>query len=177
LVLTVPGTQWQPQCCHIKPRPRLLEDPMADPVVVVRTPDAPLAAPGTVKLALPDDGDLVEFESVEVGSLILATRPQPPVAKGETAIPPVRVRYRVEHKPMEREYLLVDVLTGHAHRVAAHEFKRGKWGLVTHEQLDKEAALAKQKLEAEKPAAVSLGQPLASSGSTLFGGVSPPGTP
>jgi hypothetical protein len=136
----------------------------------------PLAAPGTVKLALPDDGDLVEFESVQDGSLILADRPG---LKPDD--PRVRVRYRVEHKPLDREYLLVDVLSGRAFRVPAHEFKRAKWGLVTHEQLDKEDREAREKIEAEKPATVSIGQPL-SSGSDESAGNAPlfpttPGSP
>jgi hypothetical protein len=102
---------------------------------------------------LPDDGDVIEFEKVPEGSLI----PAPVVVSGaavDGSAPPKR-RYRVEHKPLDREYLLVDTVSGHAARVPAHEFKRAKWGLVTHETLDGEAKAA-----AEKEAEPSFGRPL-----------------
>lgn len=93
---------------------------------------------------LPDDGDVIEFETVPAGSLIAQPVKDQP-----------KRRYRVEHKPLDREYLLVDTVSGHAARVPAHEFKRAKWGLVTHETLDGEAKAA-----AEKEAEPSFGRPL-----------------
>ena len=68
---------------------------------------------------LPDDGDVIEFEKVPAGSLIAhPVKDQP------------KRRYRVEHKPLDREYLLVDTVSGHASRVPAQEFKRAKWDVV-----------------------------------------------
>jgi hypothetical protein len=65
---------------------------------------------------LPDDGDVIEFETVPEGSLCVP-----------------KVRYRVERKPLDREYLLVDTVSGHASRVQPHEFKRAKWALAKQE--------------------------------------------
>jgi hypothetical protein len=118
---------------------------------------------------LPDDGDVIEFTEVPKGSLI-----PPPIVTPEGSKPlPVR-RYRVEHKPLDREYLLVDVLSGHAARVPAHTLKDATWAAVTRATLDAEA---KAKVEAEKPAAASIAKPLsyepAESSAPLF--PSPPG--
>jgi hypothetical protein len=74
---------------------------------------------------LPDDGDVIEFEKVPHGSLI-----PPPIVTPEGSKPLPQRRYRVEHKPLDREYLLIDTLSGHASRVPAHEFKRAKWEVV-----------------------------------------------
>jgi hypothetical protein len=59
---------------------------------------------------LPNDGDFVQFDETPAGAL---------VRQG--------VVYRVEKKPLETEYLLIDTLSGHAGRVTAGEFKAGKW--------------------------------------------------
>lgn len=59
---------------------------------------------------LPNDGDIIEFSEVPAGSLCRA-----------------KVKYRVERKPLDREFLLVDTASGHASRVPAHEFRRAKW--------------------------------------------------
>jgi hypothetical protein len=65
---------------------------------------------------LPNDGDVIEFEDVPAGSLCVA-----------------KVRYRVEKKPLDREYLLVDVTSGHASRVMPHEFRKAKWAEAKQE--------------------------------------------
>jgi hypothetical protein len=96
---------------------------------------------------LPDDGDVIEFEKVPAGSLI-----PPPFVTPEGSKPLPRRRYRVERKPLDQEYLLVDTVSGHASRVPAHEFKRATWAAVSHETLDAEA---KARIEAVKPAEVS----------------------
>ena len=82
---------------------------------------------------LPDDGDVIEFERVPAGSLIAAAPEGHPAR-----------RYRVEHKPLDREYLLVDTVSGHASRVPAHEFKRSAWTALSTEVLDKEAKAEKE---------------------------------
>lgn len=80
---------------------------------------------------LPDDGDVIEFETVPAGSLC---RPQ--------------VRYRVEKKPLDREWLLVDVVSGHASRVPGHEFKRAKWVVgKPQEKIEAEPAAAAKPLD------------------------------
>jgi len=63
---------------------------------------------------VPDDGDVIEFSEVPAGSLLKAG-----------------VRYRVEHKAGDREYLLVDVASGHAGRVMAHMLKEATWRAST----------------------------------------------
>jgi hypothetical protein len=101
---------------------------------------------------LPNDGDVIEFEEVPAGSLI-----PPPIVTPEGSKPLPRRRYRVEHKPMDREYLLIDTVSGHAARVPAHEFRKSKW------------AEAKQEVGAEKGAEASIGQPLSSGGDESAG--------
>ena len=80
---------------------------------------------------LPNDGDVIEFSEVPAASL----------AK-------VGVRYRVERKPLDREYLLIDVAAGHAFRLPAQAFAGAKW------------AEAKQAVEAGKPDAAPIAKPL-----------------
>ena len=79
---------------------------------------------------LPDDGEVIEFTKVPAGSLI------PVPVEGQP-----RHRFRVEHKPLDREYLLIDVVSGHAFRVPSHEFKRGKWAVVSHGYCDRVGAI------------------------------------
>lgn len=95
---------------------------------------------------LPDDGEVIEFTKVPAGSLI------PVPVEGQP-----RHWFRVEHKPLDREYLLIDVVSGHAFRVPSHEFKRGEWAVVSHETLDQEAKAA-----AEKSSATPIAKPLSS---------------
>lgn len=95
---------------------------------------------------LPDDGEVIEFTKVPPGSLI------PVPVEGQP-----RHRFRVEHKPLDREYLLVDVVSGHAARVPSHEFKRGEWAVVSRETLDQEA-----KAKADRKAEPSIAKPLSS---------------
>jgi hypothetical protein len=82
---------------------------------------------------LPDDGDVIEFETVPEGSLCVP-----------------KVRYRVERKPLDREYLLVDTVSGHASRVQPYEFKRAKWApakqeaAVPADQADESAPVQRQ---------------------------------
>ena len=59
---------------------------------------------------LPLDGQLVSFEEVPAGSLLLP-----------------KVVYRVEHGPLDREYLLTHVGSGHAARIMPHELMRMEW--------------------------------------------------
>ena|ERR1700722_8575240 len=103
---------------------------------------------------LPDDGDVIEFEKVPSGSLI----PQP-IVTPEGSKPLPKRRYRVEHKPLDREYLLVDTVSGHASRVPAHEFKRAKWDVVVPEG---PAAIADEQLSEAAKETPSTAQPLSS---------------
>ena len=104
---------------------------------------------------LPVDGDLIEFGELPRGSVI----PQPIVTPEGSKPLPVR-RYRVEKKPLDLEYLLIDVVSGHAFRVPAHEFNAAKWDTVSRETLNEEAKEKKDKeeLEASGPAS-SASQP------------------
>jgi hypothetical protein len=113
---------------------------------------------------LPDDGDIIEFQRLPVGSLIAAA------PKGQ----PMR-RYRVEHKPLDREYLLVDTVSGHASRVPAHEFKRSAWTALSTEVLDKEAKEKAEKDHPLSPAGYPLAnQPGATEGDALTGDLANP---
>jgi hypothetical protein len=85
---------------------------------------------------LPDDGDVIEFSVIPAGSLI------PAIVKDQ----PAR-RYRVEHKPLDAEYLLIDVLSGHASRVPAITFKAATWSVVAPTRLEVEFK-AEKKAEA-----------------------------
>jgi hypothetical protein len=95
---------------------------------------------------LPDDGDVIEFSVIPAGSLI------PAIVKDQ----PAR-RYRVEHKPLDAEYLLIDVASGHASRVPAITFKAATWSVVAPTKLEAE-------LKAEKKAEAAIvpppGQPV-----------------
>lgn len=62
---------------------------------------------------LPNSGQVIEFTDVPTGSLYRTG-----------------VRYRVEHKPGAGDYLIVDVMSGHAYRLMAHDFKQLTWGLA-----------------------------------------------
>ena len=62
---------------------------------------------------LPDNGDVIEFGSVTEGS---------PAKVG--------VRYRVEKKPLDLEYLLIDVVSGHAFRFQPQQFSGSGWKLA-----------------------------------------------
>ena len=62
---------------------------------------------------LPDNGDVIEFGSVTEGS---------PARVG--------VRYRVEKKPLELEYLLIDIVSGHAFRFQPQQFSGSGWKLA-----------------------------------------------
>ena len=92
---------------------------------------------------LPNDGDVIEFSEIAAGSLV----PLPIVTpEGSKPLPPRR--YRVEKKPLDLEYLLIDLMSGHAIRVPAHEFRVDKWVVV---KPDKLAAEAKAKEERSAP--------------------------
>ncbi len=91
---------------------------------------------------LPNDGDVIEFETVPEGSLVKAG-----------------VRYRVEKKPLDTEFLLVDVASGHAGRVPAVEFRKAKWGLPLPGPVGEHEGGGDQ-VEAEKPAADPIAKPL-----------------
>ena len=83
---------------------------------------------------LPNNGDVIEFGEIAPGSLV----PQPVVApEGSKPLPPRR--YRVEKKPLDQEYLLIDLVSGHAIRVPAHEFQVDKWSVVGADKLAAEA--------------------------------------
>ena len=100
---------------------------------------------------LPDNGDVIEFSEIAPGSLV----PQPVVTpEGSKPLPPRR--YRVEKKPLDQEYLLIDLMSGHAIRVPAHEFQVDKWSVVG---ADKLAAEAKAKEVEAKGAASADSQP------------------
>ena len=100
---------------------------------------------------LPDNGDVIEFGEIAPGSLV----PQPIVTpEGSQPLPPRR--YRVEKKPLDQEYLLIDLMSGHAIRVPAHEFQVDKWSVVG---ADKLAAEAKAKEVEAKGAASADSQP------------------
>ena len=86
-----------------------------------------MATPSTADL--PDTGDVIEFSDVPAGSLL---------RNG--------VRYRVEaNKPGSGEYLLIDVASGHAGRVPAHELKALKWGLASKVEAKGETAASDAK--------------------------------
>ena len=98
---------------------------------------------------LPNDGDVIEFSEIAPGSLV----PRPIVApEGSQPLPPRR--YRVEKKPLDREYLLIDLVSGHAIRVPAHEFQVDKWSVVGADKLAAEAKEAE-----EGPVASGVSQP------------------
>ena len=60
---------------------------------------------------LPSDGDVIEFSGDDTGiDQVVAGR-----------------RYRVEKKPLELEYLLVDIASGHAMRVQPQQLGYAKW--------------------------------------------------
>ena len=60
---------------------------------------------------LPSDGDVIEFSGDDTGiDQVVAGR-----------------RYRVEKKPLELEYLLVDIVSGHAMRVQPQQLGYAKW--------------------------------------------------
>ena len=98
---------------------------------------------------LPNDGDVIEFSEIAPGSLVPPAIVTP---EGSKALPPRR--YRVEKKPLDLEYLLIDLMSGHAIRVPAHEFRVDKWDVV---KPDKLAAEAKEAEEA--PVASGASQP------------------
>ena len=106
---------------------------------------------------LPNDGDVIEFSEIAPGSLVPPAIVTP---EGSKPLPPRR--YRVEKKPLDLEYLLIDLVSGHAIRVPAHEFHVDKWDVV---KPDKLAAEAKAKEErsapqaAEAPVASGVSQP------------------
>jgi hypothetical protein len=100
---------------------------------------------------LPNDGDVIEFSEIAPGSLVPPAIVTP---EGSKPLPPRR--YRVEKKPLDLEYLLIDLVSGHAIRVPAHEFRVDKWSLVG---ADKLAAEAKAKEAAEAPVASGVSQP------------------
>lgn len=90
---------------------------------------------------LPQDGDVIEWSEVAPGSAV----------KEKTV-------YRVEKKPLDREYLLVALPHGHAIRVSADEFKRGAWG---------EAKVVAAPVK--EPAETAKTQPMQASDKPLFG--------
>ena len=100
---------------------------------------------------LPNDGDVIEFTELPAGSLV-----PPPLVTPEGSKPLPPRRYRVEKKPLDLEYLLIDLVSGHAIRVPAHEFRVDKWDVVG---ADKLAAEAKAKEAAEDPVASGVSQP------------------
>ena len=60
---------------------------------------------------LPSDGDVIEFSGDDTGiDQVVAGR-----------------RYRVEKKPLELEYLLIDIVNGHAMRVQPQQLGYSKW--------------------------------------------------
>ena len=106
---------------------------------------------------LPDNGDVIEFSEIAPGSLV----PQPIVTpEGSKPLPPRR--YRVEKKLLDQEYLLIDLMSGHAIRVPAHEFQVDKWSVVGADKLaaeERSAPQAKAKEVEAKGAASADSQP------------------
>ena len=107
---------------------------------------------------LPNDGDVIEFSEIAPGSLVPPAIVTP---EGSKPLPPRR--YRVEKKPLDLEYLLIDLVSGHAIRVPAHEFRVDKWDVVGADKLAAEAkersAPQAAKEAEEAPVASGVSQP------------------
>lgn len=71
---------------------------------------------------LPSDGDVIEFAPVRA-------RSEAGSVGDDTGIDQVVAgrHYRVEKKPLELEYLLIDIVSGHAMRVQPQQLGYAKW--------------------------------------------------